>query len=184
MSHFAEREALISWRLLRGQKMPTQATKSLHFFCQCPWRPCPLLAVCLQRDLHREWHLVPLSTCPIPVAKGAVSCRPRGSFPVWCCTALGTSVLVNGLNTVCFIFQQVLWLKAWYASFLFLLSVSFCAVLYLFQLSVCARTIWHGSPARQCLVLSRGKIINHNLDGEGVRDWFYLNSRADGSTGR
>lgn len=118
-------------------------------------------------------------------AKGEVSCRPRGSSStMWCCTALGTAVLVNGLNTVCFIFQQVLWLKAWYASLLFLLSGSFCAVTCLFQLSVCARTIWHGSPARQCGVLSRGKIINHNLDGEGVRDWFYFSSRADSSTGR
>lgn len=61
--------------------------------------------------------------------------------------------------------------------------MSFCAVTHLFQLSVCAQTIWHGSPARQCAVLSRGKIINHNLDGEGVRDWFDFSSRADSSTG-
>lgn len=61
--------------------------------------------------------------------------------------------------------------------------MSFCAVTHLFQLSVCAQTIWHGSPARQRAVLSRGKIINHNLDGEGVRDRFDFSSRADSSTG-
>lgn len=108
---------------------------------------------------------------------------------MWCCcSAHGTAVLVNGLNTVYFIFQQVLWLKAWVeardASLLFLLSLSFCAVASLFQLSVCARTIWHGSVARQCVLLSKGKIINHNLDGEGVRDGFYFHFRADSSTGR
>lgn len=99
---------------------------------------------------------------------------------MWCCgSAHGTAVLFNGLNTVYFICQQVLWLKAWDASLLFLLSLSFCAVSSLFQLCVCARTIWHGSAARQRVLLSRGKIINHNLDGEGVRDGFYFHFRAD-----
>lgn len=92
-------------------------------------------------------------------------------------------MLVNGLNTVYLIRQQVLWLKAWDASLLFLLSLSFWAVASLFQLCVWARTIWHGSAARQCVLLSRGKMINHNLDGEGVRDGFYFHFRADSSTG-
>lgn len=48
---------------------------------------------------------------------------------------------------------------------------------------MCARTIWHGSAARQRVLLSRGKIINHNLDGEGARDGFCFHFRADGSTG-
>lgn len=38
--------------------------------------------------------------------------------------------------------------------------------------------------ARQRVLLSRGKIINHNLDGEGVRDGFYFHFRVDSSTGR
>lgn len=50
--------------------------------------------------------------------------------------------------------------------------------------ALCAQTIWHGLPAQHCAVLSRGRIVNHNLDGEGVRDGFQLSPRAGSSAGR
>lgn len=128
-----------------------QAIESLQCCPQCPWRPV-LHWLHFLKETHR---VAPGSGVHLrhPHTRGEVSCRPTGSWSsVWyCCSAYGTPMLVNGLNTMYFICQQVLWLKAWDESLLFLLSLSFCAVASLFQLSVCAWTIWHSSvPVNVC----------------------------------
>lgn len=85
---------------------------------------------------------------------------------------------------MCFIFQQVFWLKAWCASLVFLLSVSFLCSHWLVP-ALCVRMDHLARLAcpALCSAFKGKRLLITIWMARGVRDWVYSNSGADSSAG-